>query len=142
MILLALALAAQPVSVRDSFRVGTGDTVLCTAQSLTADPALADMFDRGYALTCRDAAVPVGQLYVLRARGARSGGAAGGDPGRAGDLPARRSGRDRRPRPGRDAELPPQRRRRRLSTSTSSGRAARSTSPRGWAAMTAPCGWR
>jgi CHAT domain-containing protein len=69
MILLALALAAQPVSVRDSFRVGTGDTVLCTAQSLTADPALADMFDRGYALTCRDAAVPVGQLYVLRARG-------------------------------------------------------------------------
>ena len=83
MILLALALAAQPVSVRDSFRVGTGDTVLCTAQSLTADPALADMFDRGYALTCRDAAVPVGQLYVLRARG--------GDP--AARLAAIRGGR-------------------------------------------------
>jgi CHAT domain-containing protein len=70
MILLALALAAQPISVRDSFRVGTGNTTLCTAQSLTADPAFADMFDRGYALTCRDAAVPVGQLYVLRDRGA------------------------------------------------------------------------
>jgi len=68
MILLALALALQPVSARDSFRVGTGGNVLCSAQSLTVDPAYADMFDRGYALTCRDAAVPVGHLYVLRAR--------------------------------------------------------------------------
>ena len=69
MILVALALAVQPLAVRDSFRVCTGATVLCTAQSVTADPAYADMFDRGYALTCRDAAVPVGRLYVLRNRG-------------------------------------------------------------------------
>src|SRR6218665_477767 len=27
------------------------------------------MFDRGYQIVCRDAAVPVGQLYVLRTRG-------------------------------------------------------------------------
>jgi len=66
---LGLALALQPVSIRDSFRIGTGSAVLCSAQSLTNDPALSDMFDRGYALTCRDAAVPVGRLYVLRTRG-------------------------------------------------------------------------
>src|ERR1044072_1930055 len=69
MILIALALAMQPLSVRDSFRVGTGDAIMCTAQSLTNDRAYADMFDRGYAVTCRDASVAVGQLYALRARG-------------------------------------------------------------------------
>src|SRR3954469_14224994 len=73
-LLAALALAAQPLGVRDGFRIGTGDTVLCTAQSLTTDPGLADMFDRGYAVTCRDAAVPVGGLYVLRVRGADPAG--------------------------------------------------------------------
>ena len=53
-VILALALAsptaaeAQPLSTRDSFRIGTGDTLLCTAQSQTTDPAFANMFDRGY----------------------------------------------------------------------------------------------
>ena len=42
---------------------------LCTAQSQIQDRAFADMFDRGYQIVCRDAAVPVGQLYVLRNRG-------------------------------------------------------------------------
>jgi CHAT domain-containing protein/tetratricopeptide (TPR) repeat protein len=83
MILIALALAAQPLAVRDSFPVGTGSTALCTAQSLTNDRAYADMFDRGYALTCLDAAVAVGHLYVLRMRG--------GDP--AARLAAIRNGR-------------------------------------------------
>src|ERR1044072_8451017 len=69
MILIALVLAMQPLSVRDSFRVGTGDAIMCTAQALTNDRAYADMFDRGYAVTCRDASVAVGQLYALRARG-------------------------------------------------------------------------
>jgi len=73
--LLALVLAvpaaarAQPLSVRDSFRIGSGGSLLCSAQSLTTNAAFRDMFDRGYAVTCRDAAVPVGQLYVLRERG-------------------------------------------------------------------------
>jgi len=71
--ILALALAApaqaQSVSVRDSFRIGSGSSVLCTAQSLTIDPALSDMFDRAYSIVCRDAAAPVGRLYVLRDRG-------------------------------------------------------------------------
>jgi CHAT domain-containing protein len=43
--------------------------MLCSAQSLTTDRALADMFDRAYAIVCRDAALPVGRLYVLRQRG-------------------------------------------------------------------------
>jgi CHAT domain-containing protein len=72
--LLALAVAApaagQPLGTRDSFRIGAGGSLLCTAQSLTADRALGDMFDQAYSLVCRDAAAPVGQLYVLRDRGA------------------------------------------------------------------------
>ncbi len=74
-LLAALAMAAavpasaQPLGSRDSFRIGSGDAALCTAQYLTIDRALTDMFDRGYAVVCRDAAVPVGQLYVLRQRG-------------------------------------------------------------------------
>src|ERR671919_4722 len=60
---------AQPVSYRDSFRVGSGSGLLCTAQAMVADRALTDMFDRGYSIICRDAAVPVGQVYALRTRG-------------------------------------------------------------------------
>jgi CHAT domain-containing protein len=67
--LAAAAAGAQPVSVRQSFRIGTGGTAMCTAQSQLQDAAFADMFDRSYAIVCRDAALPVGQLYVLRARG-------------------------------------------------------------------------
>ncbi len=63
------ALPAQSLSTQDSFRIGSGGSLLCTAQSLTTDPALSDMFDRGYSVVCRDAAVPVGHVYVLRDRG-------------------------------------------------------------------------
>jgi CHAT domain-containing protein len=62
--------AAQPLSVRDTFRIGTTGSVYCSAQSLAADRALTGMFDRGYAIVCRDAAVPVGQIYALRGSGA------------------------------------------------------------------------
>ena len=57
---------AAPLSVRDSFRIGTAGTIFCSAQSLATDPGLKDMFDAGYSLTCRDAASPVGKLYKLR----------------------------------------------------------------------------
>lgn len=67
-LLLAQSAAAQPISVRDTFRIGTEGVVLCTAQMIGADPALVDMFDRGYSVVCRDAAVPVGQIYALRVR--------------------------------------------------------------------------
>src|SRR3546814_8517816 len=55
--------AAQSISLRDSFRIGSGGGVLCSAQTSSTDAALKDMFDRAYAVVCRDAAVPVGHLY-------------------------------------------------------------------------------
>lgn len=61
--------AAAPISVRDSFRIGTSGTSYCSAQPVATDPALAGMFDTSYSITCRDAALPVGKLYVLRSGG-------------------------------------------------------------------------
>jgi CHAT domain-containing protein len=58
--------AATPLSIRDSWRIGSSGTSFCSAQSLTSDKALTGMFDLGYAITCRDAALPVGKLYKLR----------------------------------------------------------------------------
>jgi CHAT domain-containing protein len=57
---------AAPLSVRDSFRIGNSGTIFCSAQSDSTDKALTGMFDTGYAITCRDAALPVGRLYKLR----------------------------------------------------------------------------
>src|SRR5688572_26503201 len=62
------AASAQPVSFRDTFRIGSGSGLLCTAQTMVSGPALTDMFDRGYTIVCRDAAAPVGQIYALRTR--------------------------------------------------------------------------
>jgi tetratricopeptide (TPR) repeat protein len=62
----APAVPAAPLSVRDSFRIGTSGTSYCSAQAQANDPALGGMFDTGYSLTCRDAALAVGKLYVLR----------------------------------------------------------------------------
>src|SRR6476619_4275670 len=59
--------AGTPLSVRDSWRIGSSGTSFCSAQSLTVDKALTGMFDAGYAITCRDAALPVGKLYKIRA---------------------------------------------------------------------------
>jgi CHAT domain-containing protein len=57
---------AAPLSTRDSFRVGSSGTIFCSAQNDSADKALTDMFDVGYSITCRDAALPVGRMYKLR----------------------------------------------------------------------------
>src|SRR5689334_18834205 len=59
---------AQGLGVRQSFRIGSGTGTLCTAEAQIQSPAFGTMFDRGYQIVCRDAAVPVGQLYVLRTR--------------------------------------------------------------------------
>ena len=48
------------------FRIGNSGTVYCSAQSLDTDKALTGMFDSGFAVTCRDAAITVGKLYKLR----------------------------------------------------------------------------
>lgn len=63
------AAAADTLALADSFRIGTEGNAVCTAQVMPADAGLNDMFDRGYAILCRDASVPVGHLYALRLRG-------------------------------------------------------------------------
>ena len=62
----ASAPAAPPLSTRDSFRIGSSGTIFCSAQSDSSDKALTGMFDIGYSITCRDAALPVGRMYKLR----------------------------------------------------------------------------
>ncbi|MGE5723151.1 MAG: CHAT domain-containing protein, partial [Sphingomonadales bacterium] len=47
---------------------GSGGTAVCSAETLSGDTVLSDMFDRGYSVACRDASVPIGRLYALRLR--------------------------------------------------------------------------
>ncbi|MFY8197015.1 MAG: CHAT domain-containing protein, partial [Novosphingobium sp.] len=56
---------SQPLSVRNSFRVGSSG-VTCTAQNAPADKRLDGLFDRSYRLSCRDAAGAVGSLIAVR----------------------------------------------------------------------------
>src|SRR4051794_2872264 len=63
---VAASAPAAPLSVRDSFRIGNSGTIFCSAQNVANDPALKSMFDAGYSVTCRDAALPVGKMYKLR----------------------------------------------------------------------------
>lgn len=70
---LALAGVAQPAqaqfqrpSLADSFRLGSGGGVLCQVQTRTRDAAISGIFDRAWAIVCRDAARPIGKLYALR----------------------------------------------------------------------------
>lgn len=63
-----ISLSAQqqrPVSLRDSFPVGSNG--LCEAQIMAPEPG-AGLFDRRYSIICRDAAAPVGTLWVLRGK--------------------------------------------------------------------------
>ena len=64
---LAAPASAVPLSVRDSFRIGSSGTIFCSAQTLATDAVLKGMFDTGYTITCKDAALPVGKLYKLSA---------------------------------------------------------------------------
>ena len=69
----------QPLSVRNSFRIGTSG-VTCTAQNAPLDARLGGLFDRGYRLSCRDAAGAVGTMIAVRrdvAMGAEPSGLAG-----------------------------------------------------------------
>ena len=59
------AQTAQPLSIRSSFRIGSSG-VTCTAQNSPSDPRLKGMFDRGYLLSCRDAAGSIGSLIAVR----------------------------------------------------------------------------
>ncbi|MEL6708235.1 MAG: CHAT domain-containing protein [Pseudomonadota bacterium] len=52
-----------PISLRDSFPVGSN--ALCEAQIQEPDMG-AGLFDRKYSIICRDAAAPIGTLWVVR----------------------------------------------------------------------------
>jgi CHAT domain-containing protein len=69
MLICAAPASAAPASlgIRDSFRVGS-EGVLCTAQWRGTDAALKTMFDRGYAIVCRDAASAVGRVFAFQGR--------------------------------------------------------------------------
>jgi hypothetical protein len=83
--------AATPLSVRDSWRIGNSGTSFCSAQSLTTDRVLSGMFDAGYSITCRDAALPVGKLYELKDSGNAAARLAADRADRAVCEPPRRS---------------------------------------------------
>ena len=61
----AAAQSNSPVSVRNSFRIGSSG-VSCTAQNAPLDPRLKGMFDRAYRLSCRDASGSIGSLIAVR----------------------------------------------------------------------------
>lgn len=50
----------------DSFNIGSQDGALCRVQSEIGSPLFSGMFDRGWAVICRDAAQPVGAVWALR----------------------------------------------------------------------------
>jgi CHAT domain-containing protein/tetratricopeptide (TPR) repeat protein len=64
--------AADRPLLQDSFRIGSGGGALCQAQSANGDSAARTMFDRAWSVVCRDAALPVGQIYALRRDGEES----------------------------------------------------------------------
>lgn len=59
------AAQSTPLTLRNSFRLGNAG-VICAAQNAPLDPRLNSMFDRGYRLTCRDAAGAVGTMVAVR----------------------------------------------------------------------------
>ncbi len=65
LVALPVCAADPPISNRNAFRIGDAG-VVCAAQSRPADTRLQGLFDRAYALTCRDAAGAVGSLIAVR----------------------------------------------------------------------------
>lgn len=58
---------ATPVSLRDSFPIGSSEGILCQVQDRSIEnKAKANMFDRSWAVVCRDSARPVGFVYSSR----------------------------------------------------------------------------
>lgn len=57
---------ATSLALRDTFAIGSNG--LCEAQILPPEPG-AGLFDRRYSVICRDAAAPVGTLWVIRPQG-------------------------------------------------------------------------
>ncbi len=79
------------LSLRDTFPIGSNG--LCEAQILAPEPG-AGLFDRRYSIICRDAATPVGTLWVVKGKDANI-------------APARFAGQDATCNPGSGgAEVP------------------------------------
>lgn len=56
-----------PVALRDSFPIGSGDGTLCQVQDRSLEnKAKKSIFDRSWAVVCRDSARPVGYVYAFR----------------------------------------------------------------------------
>lgn len=54
----------MPVALLDSFPIGSSDGILCQVQDRSIDnKAKTNMFDRSWAVVCRDSAKPVGFVY-------------------------------------------------------------------------------
>lgn len=64
----SIALAqGTPVTLRDSFPIGEADGILCQVQDRSLENAAKQsMFDRSWAVVCRDSARPVGFVYSAR----------------------------------------------------------------------------
>ena len=62
----ALSAQERPVLLQDSFPIGDADGVLCQVQDRSVqNPARRNMFDRSWAVVCRDSAVPVATIYAF-----------------------------------------------------------------------------
>ncbi len=56
-----------PVALRDSFPIGSGDGTLCQVQDRSLEnKTKQSIFDRSWAVVCRDSARPVGRVYAFR----------------------------------------------------------------------------
>jgi CHAT domain-containing protein len=71
-VVAGMPLRAEPaaplaISLRDAFPIGSNG--LCQAQIIPPEPG-AGLFDRRYSVICRDAAAPVGTLWVVRGNAA------------------------------------------------------------------------
>lgn len=65
---LTVSAQSAPVLLRDSFPVGDGGGILCQVQDRSAQsPAKMSMFDRAWAVVCRDSAQPVSEVYAFKA---------------------------------------------------------------------------
>lgn len=57
----------RPVLLRDSFPIGDGGGILCQVQDRSVEsPAKQSIFDRSWAIVCRDSAQPVANIYAFR----------------------------------------------------------------------------
>lgn len=61
------AAQSAPVLLRDSFPIGDGNGILCQVQDRSVEsPAKLSMFDRAWAVVCRDSAQPVSEVFAFK----------------------------------------------------------------------------